>query len=200
MTPAILPAGATTTPTRKTYDGLDEAYDHFNKRLFEGRLPACLITVRPHRAAYGYFSSQRFGATADNSEIRDEIALNMKHFHTRTPAQILSTLVHEIVSPRAIPLRQAVPLPVTTIANGPAVDGAHWPDALRHRPAWRQAHRPAHDALTSSTAARSRKPSPRVRSSFRITTGRAKRRSLARSARSSMSVRSARPAPTASRI
>jgi predicted SprT family Zn-dependent metalloprotease len=35
-------------------------------------------------------------ASAPPTAIRDEIALNMKHFRTRTPAQILSTLVHEM--------------------------------------------------------------------------------------------------------
>jgi predicted SprT family Zn-dependent metalloprotease len=84
------------TPTQQTYNGLDAAYAYFNKRLFQGRLPVCLITVRPHRGAYGYFSFQRFGATADASEIHDEIALNMRHFQARPAPQILSTLVHEM--------------------------------------------------------------------------------------------------------
>lgn len=84
------------TPTKRTYDDLDAAYAYFNKRLFGGRLPACLITVRPHRGAYGYFSFERFGSH-EGSEVRDEIALNMKHFQKRTPRQILSTLVHEMV-------------------------------------------------------------------------------------------------------
>jgi len=30
------------TPTKRTYDDFDQAYAYFNKRLFEGRLPACL--------------------------------------------------------------------------------------------------------------------------------------------------------------
>jgi hypothetical protein len=63
-----------TTPTKRAYDGLDAAYEYFNKRLFDGRLPACLITVRPHRGAYGYFSSERFGSRDDN-EIHDENAI-----------------------------------------------------------------------------------------------------------------------------
>ena len=84
------------TPTHQTYDGLDQAYAWFNEQLFGGRLPDCLITVRPHRGAYGFFHAEVFGAT-DGSDIRDEIALNMKHFRERSPAQTLSTLVHEMV-------------------------------------------------------------------------------------------------------
>jgi predicted SprT family Zn-dependent metalloprotease len=82
------------TPTKKTYDGLDSAYAYFNEALFGGRLPQCLITVRSHHGAYGYFSSERFGSA--DGEIRDEIALNMKHFKERTPKQTLATLVHEM--------------------------------------------------------------------------------------------------------
>jgi predicted SprT family Zn-dependent metalloprotease len=84
------------TPTKRTYDDFDAAYAYFNKRLFGGRLPPCLITVRPHRGAYGYFSSERFGSR-DGKEIHDEIALNIRHFEKRSPCEILSTLVHEMV-------------------------------------------------------------------------------------------------------
>jgi hypothetical protein len=74
----------TTTPTKTAYDGLDDAYEYFNKELFDGRLPTCLITVRPHRGAYGYFSGERFGSR-DGNEIHDEIALNIKTFQQRSP-------------------------------------------------------------------------------------------------------------------
>jgi predicted SprT family Zn-dependent metalloprotease len=84
------------TPTKRAYEDFDIAYTHFNKRLFAGRLPPCVITVRPHRGAYGYFSGERFGSRG-GKEIHDEIALNIKTFQQRTPVQILSTLVHEMV-------------------------------------------------------------------------------------------------------
>jgi predicted SprT family Zn-dependent metalloprotease len=84
------------TPTKQTYDSFDEAYKFFNKRLFNGRLPDCLITVRPHRGAYGYFSFERFGSR-NRKETRDEIAMNIKHFKQRSPRETLSTLAHEMV-------------------------------------------------------------------------------------------------------
>jgi predicted SprT family Zn-dependent metalloprotease len=83
------------TPTKRIYDGFDEAYKYFNAQLFDNRLPACLITVRPHRAAYGYFSHERFGSR-QGKEVRDEIALNIKTFQQRSPRQIYATLVHEM--------------------------------------------------------------------------------------------------------
>ena len=55
-----------TDPTRSTYQGLTEAYDFFNERLFAGRLPRCLITMQRQKGAYGYFAGKRFG-TKDGS-------------------------------------------------------------------------------------------------------------------------------------
>jgi len=91
-----MPRKAQTTPTKQTYEGLDQAYAYFNKRLFDGKLPDCLITVRKHGKARGFFHGEVFEST-DGDEIRDEIALNMQYFKDRTPAQTLSTLVHEMV-------------------------------------------------------------------------------------------------------
>ncbi len=84
------------SPTR-TYTSLDAAYDHFNRELFAGQLPPCLITMQRHKGAYGYFSGNRFGSLNDPDEVTDEIALNPAHFATRTPTKILSTLAHEMV-------------------------------------------------------------------------------------------------------
>ena len=84
------------TPTKQIYNSFDDAYEYFNLRLFEARLPPCLITVRPHRGAYGYYSHEQFG-TRDSNEVHDEIALNIRTFKERTPKQIYSTLAHEMV-------------------------------------------------------------------------------------------------------
>src|ERR1700679_2307104 len=85
-----------TSPIR-TYTSLDAAYSHFNRELFGGRLPPCLITMQRHKGAYGYFSGERFASLDDPREITDEIALNPAHFASRTTASTLSTLVHEMV-------------------------------------------------------------------------------------------------------
>ena len=85
-----------TNPTR-TYTSLDAAYDHFNRGLFAGQLPPCLITMQRHKGAYGYFSGERFASLDDPQEIADEIALNPAHFAGRTSTETLSTLVHEMV-------------------------------------------------------------------------------------------------------
>ena len=82
-------------PTSRTYNGLAEAYAFFNMRLFDGKLPSCLITMQRKAKAYGYFACGRFGSQ-DGTEITDEIALNPSHFKCRTLEDSLSTLVHEM--------------------------------------------------------------------------------------------------------
>jgi predicted SprT family Zn-dependent metalloprotease len=85
------------SPTTTTYTSLTTAYEYFNRELFEGKLPPCLITMQRHKGAYGYFSAERFQNTVNREEVTDEIALNPAHFATRTPEQVLSTLAHEMV-------------------------------------------------------------------------------------------------------
>jgi hypothetical protein len=80
----------------RTYTSLDTAYDHFNRHLFGGQLPRCLITMQRHKGAYGYFSPNRFASVAAPEEVADEIALNPAHFAERSPVEVLSTLVHEM--------------------------------------------------------------------------------------------------------
>src|SRR5690606_23876967 len=67
-------------PTREMYDELVVAYDHFNRTLFEGQLPACLITLQRSKKSYGYFKRSRFASA--EGEIADEIALNPTHFNS----------------------------------------------------------------------------------------------------------------------
>lgn len=85
--------------TVDTYTGLQQAYDYFNKALFAGELPECLITLAYHRGAYGYFRGDAFSKrdAKKQERRRDEIALNPFTFTGRTDREILSTLVHEMV-------------------------------------------------------------------------------------------------------
>lgn len=85
------------SPTRQNYGTLESAYAHFNKTLFGGELPDCLITVQRHKGAYGYFSGDRFGRVGSPDQTTDEIAMNPAHFNDRSMQDILSTLVHEMV-------------------------------------------------------------------------------------------------------
>jgi hypothetical protein len=85
------------TPTNQTYPSLNRAYEFFNKRLFNGTLPPCLITMQRQKGALGYFSGNRFADARNADAVTDEIALNPSHFAERSQESILSTLVHEMV-------------------------------------------------------------------------------------------------------
>ena len=80
-------------PTKQAYTELQTAYDFFNRKLFKGQLPPCLITMQRKNRTYGYFSGNRW---ADRGgAITDEIAMNPVHFK-RSIEEVLSTLAHEM--------------------------------------------------------------------------------------------------------
>lgn len=82
-------------PTQVAYAELQRAYDHFNARLFQNRLPACLITLQREKRTCGYFSAQRFASL--NGQTTDEIALNPAYFAVVPIGETMQTLVHEMV-------------------------------------------------------------------------------------------------------
>ena len=76
------------------YSGLQEAYDHFNRELFDGRLPDVFITYQRKANSLGYFGADRFaGRLIDTG--RHELALNPDGFVGKSDKEICSTLVHE---------------------------------------------------------------------------------------------------------
>lgn len=93
-----------TKPTIKAYQELQDAYDFFNKRLFDSELPDLLITFQRGKNTFGYFSPHRF--TGESSIA--ELAMNPNYFGARSLADTLSTLVHEMahVWRRYIPEKQ----------------------------------------------------------------------------------------------
>jgi predicted SprT family Zn-dependent metalloprotease len=82
------------SPTGQSYGEFLRAYRFFNKKLFEGALPDCLITLHRHRTAYGYFWGNRYASASDTKT--DEIAMNPDHLRNRPDRVSLSTLVHEM--------------------------------------------------------------------------------------------------------
>jgi predicted SprT family Zn-dependent metalloprotease len=80
----------------REYKTLDDAYKFFNKKLFGGKLPDCLITIH-HQGGrtLGFYSKDRFRVRGQKQTL-DEIAMNPDRFLDRRDAEILSTLVHEM--------------------------------------------------------------------------------------------------------
>lgn len=82
-------------PTAATYQELNKAFDFFNARLFDGKLPSCLLTLQREKRTYGYFSAARFGNRS--GQTTDEIALNPEYFALVPVIETLQTIVHEMV-------------------------------------------------------------------------------------------------------
>jgi len=80
-------------PTLETYAELTQAYDFFNAKLFEGKLPGCLITLQREKHTVGYFSSGRFANT--DGKLTDEIAINPSYFAVTPIIEVCQTIVHE---------------------------------------------------------------------------------------------------------
>lgn len=92
------------TPTLATqhhpcdiYQELRVLYDTCNAAFFNNVLPACMILLRGRRNALGYFQPACWGRFhVDTHSSIDAIALNTATFCSRSEAQIISTLVHEM--------------------------------------------------------------------------------------------------------
>jgi predicted SprT family Zn-dependent metalloprotease len=81
-------------PTSEVAFALDKAFDHFNRELFDGQLPHCLMLVHRKRNAHGYFWAEQIKRNSDGTTMH-EIALN-PHTMGRTPREVLATLAHEM--------------------------------------------------------------------------------------------------------
>jgi hypothetical protein len=81
-------------PTSEFYGVLQEAYNIFNQKLFDGELPNCMITVQRKKSTYGYFSPERW--VDDDGEKTHEIALNPAFFAGSSFIEVFQTLVHEM--------------------------------------------------------------------------------------------------------
>jgi len=83
--------------TLNNYKILDEAYQFFNNKLFENKLPECLITFqRRKKNKLGYFRSKGYISRINDNKI-SEISLNPDAFFDESDQDILGTLVHEMV-------------------------------------------------------------------------------------------------------
>lgn len=87
-------------PTQDTYPELESAYDHFNRELWKGELPHCLLTLQRHSDSDGYFNADRFMHSNQDGVRSHEIALNPSHFVVNPLQYTLSIIVREMVSLR----------------------------------------------------------------------------------------------------
>src|SRR6267142_1275306 len=82
-------------PTRETYTALQDAFDYFNRQLFNDALPQVMIVQHRKKGAKGYFWAEMWYDATNEAKL-DEIALTPETLN-RSDKEILSTLVHEMV-------------------------------------------------------------------------------------------------------
>ena len=83
------------SPTLATYSALEQAFEHFNRELFDGRLQPCLLTLRSSSRTYGYMHRRRF-VNVGGAQV-DELGINPGYFAIQSPEEVLATLAHEMV-------------------------------------------------------------------------------------------------------
>lgn len=83
--------------TRTQYSILDEAFQYFNSKLFNGELPDVMITLQRKSKAAGYHHFEKFEGRENKKERITEIALNPDVFSVSTDEEVMDTLVHEMV-------------------------------------------------------------------------------------------------------
>lgn len=88
-------AAASLALTLAEYSGLQDAYDHFNRTLFDAGLPDLMIVFQRRAHSAGHFAPDRFASRIGSSEYH-ELSLNPDHFIDRSDMQIVSVLVHEM--------------------------------------------------------------------------------------------------------
>jgi predicted SprT family Zn-dependent metalloprotease len=77
------------------YQTLESAFNLFNKKLFDNKLPTAIITLQRKQSCLGYYSPERFENKSNKKTTKDEIAMNPEHF-VRKDKEILATLAHEM--------------------------------------------------------------------------------------------------------
>lgn len=81
-------------PTNQIYKALLTSYDHFNRELFESRLPTSLITVQRKANVSGYVSQKRWKSAS--GAFTDELAINPEFFLGYPILEVFQTTVHEL--------------------------------------------------------------------------------------------------------
>jgi predicted SprT family Zn-dependent metalloprotease len=81
-------------PTVAQFTAYQAMYDYFNRTLFQGKLPSCILNFSRQARTLGFFAPERWERGEDRSH---EISLNPAHLKTSGPKDSASTLVHEMV-------------------------------------------------------------------------------------------------------
>ncbi len=80
-------------PTVQQFGALQLAFDYFNRTLFDGQLPACILNLSRKRGSGGFFAAEEW---ENEDQVVHEISLNPKSL-TPPIISVMAILVHEMV-------------------------------------------------------------------------------------------------------
>jgi predicted SprT family Zn-dependent metalloprotease len=84
------------TPTQQQFTSLNGAYKYFNRVLFANKLPGCILNFSRLAGTHGFMAPERWKRVGEETFGTHEISLTPTTLY-RTPLEIFSTLVHEMV-------------------------------------------------------------------------------------------------------
>lgn len=82
------------TPTAEQFLSLNEAYQYFNRILFHGKLPGCILNFSRKAGTHGFMAPERWRRVGEKTYSTHEISLTPTTLY-RPPIEVFSTLVHE---------------------------------------------------------------------------------------------------------
>lgn len=82
------------TPTEEQFQSLNRAYRYFNEKLFDGKLPDCILNFSRKRNTHGFLAPNRWRRVEEQEYSTHEISLTPLTLY-RSPIEVFSTLVHE---------------------------------------------------------------------------------------------------------
>ena len=83
------------TPTEEQYLALNGAYKYFNRKLFGGELPGCILNFSRKKNTHGFMAPERWRRVGEEEHSIHEISLTPTTLY-REPFEVFSTLVHEM--------------------------------------------------------------------------------------------------------
>lgn len=83
------------TPTQEQFNSLNGAYQYYNRKLFDNKLPGCILNFSRLSGSHGFMAPERWKRLDEESFGTHEISLTPTTLY-RTPIEIFSTLVHEM--------------------------------------------------------------------------------------------------------
>jgi len=81
-------------PTQEQWQAYVAAFAHFNQSLWGGKLPTVILNFSRQAHTYGFFAPERWEHSSGTAT--HELSINPSHMRDRAPAEVYSTLVHEM--------------------------------------------------------------------------------------------------------